>query len=240
MRKLRVAAFGLLALAAASAASAGGFSLSPLRLSIPARESSNSVVAENTGGTPIVIQVRPLQWTQRDGKDERAETRDLVVNPPIFRLAPGEQQLVRVASRLGPPASDERAYRVVFTEIPPNDAPQTQPGLRFAVAMDIPVFIEPVTPTVPQPAQWRAERTADGLRVRVDNPGHAHYRINDVQFGTADGKVLHKLPFVVVLPYAWLAWDIQVPTRGVSSIRLSADGSDNRKVTVDIPLAAAP
>lgn len=237
MRAVHVAAFALLA--AANAAWGGGFSLSPLRLSIPPREASGSVVAENTGDTPIVIQVRALQWTQRDGKDVRAETRDLVVNPPIFKLAPGEQQLVRVASRLGPPATDERAYRAVFTEVPPRDAPQTQPGLRFAVAMDIPVFFEPVAAAAAQPVRWQAERMAGGIRVRVDNPGNAHFRITDVQF-TADGTPLHKLGFVVVLPKSWLAWDLPAPARGVTSIQLSADGSDEKKVTVDIPLPAAP
>lgn len=237
MRAMHVAAFALFV--AAGAASAGGFSLSPLRLSIPPREASGSVVAENTGDAPIVIQVRPLSWTQRDGKDVRAETRDLVVNPPIFKLAPGEQQLVRVASRLGPPAADERAYRAVFTEIPPRDAPQKQPGLRFAVAMDIPVFVEPVTPASASPVRWQAERTADGVRLRVENPGSAHFRITDVQF-SADDKPLHKLGFVVVLPKSWLAYDLPAPARAVASIRLSADGSDDKKVTVDIPLAAAP
>lgn len=237
MRAMHVVAFALLA--AAGGAWAGGFSLSPLRLSIPPREASASVVAENTGDAPIVIQVRPLSWTQADGKDVRSETRDLVVNPPIFKLAPGEQQLVRVASRLGPPAADERAYRAVFTEIPPRDAPQKQPGLRVAVAMDIPVFVEPVVPPSVQPVRWRAERTANGVRLRVDNPGSAHFRITDVQF-SADGKPLHKLGFVVVLPKSWLAYDLPAPARGVTSIQLAADGSDDKKVTVDIPLPTGP
>jgi fimbrial chaperone protein len=237
MRAMHVAAVMLLAVA--NVAWAGGFSLSPLRLSIPARESSNSVVAENSGDAPIVIQVRPLQWTQRDGKDVREETRDLVVNPPIFKLAPGEQQLVRVASRLGPPATDERAYRAVFTEIPSREAPQTQPGLRFAVAMDIPVFIESVAPASPQSIRWQLERTTEGLRLRADNPGNVHYRITDVQL-TAGGKPLHKLAFIVVLPKSWLAYDLPAPQRGITSIQLSADGSDEKKVTVDIPLPAAP
>jgi fimbrial chaperone protein len=213
MRALRVAVVGLLA--AANLAWAGGFSLSPLRLSIPARDVSGAVVAENTGNAPIVIQVRPQQWTQHDGKDVRSETRDLVVNPPIFKLGPGEQQLVRVASRLGAPASDERAYRAVFTEVPARETPQTQPGLRFAVAMDIPVFIESVAPRSPQPILWKAERTSEGVRLRADNPGTVHYRITDVQF-SVDGKALHKLGFIVILPKSWLAYDLPAPPRGAT------------------------
>jgi fimbrial chaperone protein len=226
-------------LAAASAAWAGGFSLSPLRLTIPARDASGSVVAENTGDAPIVIQVRALAWTQSDGKDARAETRDLVINPPIFKLAPGETQLVRVASRLGAPPVDERAYRAVFSEVPPRDTPVTQPGLRFAVAMDIPVFIEAAGPRSSPPIVWKAERTPSGVRLRADNPGTVHYRITDVQLA-AGAKALHQLAFIVLLPKSYLAYDLPAPPPGATSIQLTANGSDDKKVTVDIPLPAAP
>ena len=74
------------------------FGLSPLGLAIGANELSGSVVVTNTGSDEIVIQARPYAWSQ-SGKESRADTRDLIVNPPIFKLAPGEQQLVRVASR---------------------------------------------------------------------------------------------------------------------------------------------
>ena len=224
---------------AADVAWAGGFSLSPLRLTIPARDASGSVVAENTGDAPIVIQVRPLAWTQRDGKDVRAETRDLVVNPPIFKLAPGETQLVRVASRIGAPATDERAYRAVFSEVPPRDTPRLQTGLRFAVAMDIPVFVEAVAPRLSSPVAWKAERTDSGIRLRADNPGTVHYRITDVQF-SAGARALHQLGFIVLLPTSYLAYDLPAPPPGVTSIQLSANGSDDKRVTVDIALPAAP
>src|SRR5512143_133357 len=98
---------GGLLLAAANVAVAASFSIAPLGLSIPSRDSSASVVAENTGGAPLVIQVKAQAWRQDAGNDVRDDTRELIVNPPIFKLAPGEQQLVRVASRAGPPADVE-------------------------------------------------------------------------------------------------------------------------------------
>ena len=45
----------------------------------------------------------------------------MIANPPIFKLAPGEQQLVRFASRSGPPRDVEAAYRAVFSEVLPKD-----------------------------------------------------------------------------------------------------------------------
>ena len=233
-RWIRIAA-AFLALCASGFASAEGFSLSPLRVTIPARETSSAVVAENTGESPIVIQVKPLAWSQRDGKDLREDTRELIVNPPIFKLAPGEQQLVRIASRMPPPRDAERSYRVVFTEVPPREALQGQTGFRVALAMDIPVIQEPVAPASPRPVVWTAERTDHGLRIKADNPGNVQYRIVDVQFAAGD-SVLRKQGFVVVLPMSWLSIDLPAPPADASVVRLAAQGSDGQQVAVDIAL----
>ena len=234
--RFRAAAAGMLMLAAASLACAEGFSLSPLRVSIGPREASSSVIAENTGDAPIVIQVRTLAWSQRDGLDQREETRDLIVNPPIFKLSPGEQQLVRIASRLAPPRDDERAYRAVFTEVPPRESLQGQAGFRVALAMDIPVFIESVAAAAPRAMVWRAERTSMGIRIRAENPGNVHFRIVDVQF-VAEGTPFHKQAFVVVLPRSWREFDLPAPPPAAKSLQISADGSDGQKVVIDLPLA---
>ena len=234
MKWPNVAAAGL-AMVMAGLVFAEGFSLSPLKVTISPREPSSSVVVENTGEGPLVIQVRPLAWSQRDGKDVREETRDLIVNPPIFKLARGEQQLVRFASRLPPPREDERTFRAVFTEVPPREAPQGHTGFRIALAMDIPVIFEPVAAAVSRPATWSAERTEKGLRLRAENPGNGLYRINDVQFSAA-GSALHRQGFVAVLPRSWLAIELPAPPAGTSAIQLTAHGSDNQPVAVAIPL----
>src|SRR5512144_1571708 len=110
-----VATLAFFMLAACGDAAAGGVTLTP-------RESSAAVNVENTGDSTVVIQVRVQAWLQRDGKDVREDTREVIVNPPIFKLARGEQQLVRFAPRAAPPRDTERAYRVVFQEVPPRDS----------------------------------------------------------------------------------------------------------------------
>lgn len=229
----------MLLLAVANLAAAGGFSLSPVGLSIPKGDSSGSVVAENTSDAPIVIQVRAHAWRQAGGKDVRDDTRDLIVNPPIFKLAPGEQQLVRIASRVGPAPDVERAYRVVFSEVAPKDAPQTQAGFRFTLAMDIPLYIEPAVAAVAAPIRWRAERTATGLRLVVENAGNVHYRIVEAVVAVA-GKVLAKPGAIVVLPKSTMVYDLPAVASGTAAIHLSAEDGASQPVSVDIPLPPTP
>lgn len=84
-----VVALAMAFLLSAQIAAASSFGLAPLGLSISSRESSGSIVAQNNGDDTIVLQVKTLRWTQREGKDVREETRDLLANPPIFKLGPG-------------------------------------------------------------------------------------------------------------------------------------------------------
>jgi fimbrial chaperone protein len=238
MRPLAVAAMAWL-VAVADVAAAATFSIAPLGLSISPREAAGSVVAINAGDAPVVLQVTPLAWSQRDGKDVRDETRDLIVNPPIFKLGPGEQQLVRFASRTGPPRDAEAAYRAVFTEVLPKDAPAGPSGFRISLGMDIPVYVEPVAALAPAPIAWRAERTATGARVVAENPGNVHFRITDARF-TVDGAEVHSQGIVALLPKSWLAFELKAPPRAAGVIHLTAQDSANKPVSVDIPLAPAP
>jgi fimbrial chaperone protein len=241
---------GLMIVSAASAsvAFAGSFGISPVGLSLPANRSASSVTIENTGDAPIVIQGQALAWTQDAGKNLRTESRALILNPPLFRLAPGEKQLVRVASRSGPPRETEAAYRVVFTEILPEEAPN-QKGLSFriALAQDIPVFIEPVLPGKNRDVRWEARQSAAGYRITVINNGERHYRLTNVRLSVAEQPTV-QVGVVVALAQSSFAIDVPAshPARATSSIRLlgqleSSEARDvDSQITIEIPLRAAP
>ena len=118
----------LIMLATAVEAAASGFGLAPTGLTIAPNAVSGSVVVTNTGSDELVIQARPYAWSQ-NRSDVRDETRDLVINPPIFTLAAGEQQLVRVAPRGAPLHDVERdlnqahARAVIANKIAGNQTP---------------------------------------------------------------------------------------------------------------------
>jgi fimbrial chaperone protein len=223
-------ALAVVLLAAASQASAASFGLAPLGLTIAPREQSGSVVVTNTGTDEIVMQVRPYTWTQ-NGQESRTETRELVLNPPIFKLPAGEQQLVRIATRVAPPNEVERAYRLVFGEVP-LASEAAGGGFRIRVAMDIPLYIEPVTPTTAQ-LSWNLESTAAGGRLIVVNHGGRHYRLREVrvQQGT---EVIHTLPRIVVLAKSTLAIELPEAAKELRLLRLIGQDDADQPISIDI------
>ncbi|MDN3919701.1 fimbrial biogenesis chaperone [Roseateles violae] len=230
----------LLAGAPAADALAGGFSVSPIGLSLDSRDASASVRVLNTSDETIVVQSKALKWSQAQGRDSTVETRELLVNPPIFRLAPGEEQLVRVAPRNSTRGPIEDAYRLLIREVPPKEEPASGRGaFRIAVAHNMPVYIRPPTPDPNPAANWRAERTAEGVRLIGENGGTSRYRIQDVEFSVGDARL--QRTFLVVLAQSRLELDLALrPDPASRSLQIRAQDEAGRPVSIDVPLEERP
>lgn len=229
-------ALALTLFAVTSQVTAASFGLAPIGITIAPREQSGSVVVTNTGADDVVIQVRPYAWTQ-NGQESRTETRELVLNPPIFKLAAGAQQLVRVASRVAAPQEVERAYRLVFSEVPAAAQEVEATGFRIRVAMDIPLYVEPVTLSSVQLA-WRLERSADGSRLVVTNSGGRHFRLRDVRVHER-AEAIHTIPRIVVLAKSTLAIDLPETAKNAQVLRLIGQDDADQPVSIDISAARA-
>lgn len=222
--------------AVASHAIAASFGLAPIGVTIGAGEQSGSVVVTNTGTDEVVIQVRPYAWTQ-SGAELRTDTRELILNPPIFKLGAGEQQLVRVASRAARPQDVERAYRLVFGEVPTGGQAAVNPGFRIRVEMDIPLYVEPITPSSAQLA-WRFEHGANGGRLIVTNSGGRHFRLREVQLHDGS-RPIHTIPRIVVLAKSTLAVDLPDAARNAPVLRLIGQDDADQPVSIDVSAARA-
>lgn len=211
-------------------AAAASFGVSPIGLTIPPTENSGSVVVTNTGPDAVVIQARAFAWTQ-SAEDLRSETRDLIINPPMFKLAPGEAQLVRVASRRAAPEETELAFRLAFSEVPLlGSAPA--PGLRITVSLDVPLYIAPRKAGSPAVA-WRFESAAGKPRVLGENSGDRHLRLRDVKIMDGD-RELASVPRLVVLARSSFAVSLNASPGKSQSLRLTGQDDDNQPVDVDI------
>ncbi|MGH8519634.1 MAG: fimbrial biogenesis chaperone, partial [Panacagrimonas sp.] len=105
---------------------AGGFTVSPIRLEMQAGARAVSLQLGNGAERTKTVQVEAVRWTQVDGQDRYEPAPELVVNPPLFRIAPGARQIVRAGFRGGAPAAEvERAYRLYLQELPDGDEPPT-------------------------------------------------------------------------------------------------------------------
>ncbi len=175
----RLATLALAALAAAAwlpSATAGTFSISPLRVDLARNTPTAALTVRNDGDAEVVVQAEVLLWSQADGQEVLDPTRDLIASPAVFTLPAKGTQLVRVALRRDPDARRELSYRLVVQEVPPAPEPGFM-GLQVALRMSLPVFVAATAPT-PAGLEWTATRDADGsLAVTARNPGDTHARV---------------------------------------------------------------
>lgn len=179
----------VLALAAALAAHAGSFSANPVRLTLPADATSTSLLLENQGDQPVLVQAEVMAWSQQDGNDVLTPSQDLVVSPPIFKVAPGAAQTVRVGLLRPADPTGELTYRLFLQEVaqPP---PPGQQGVSVALQLGLPVFVLPRGRAAPH-LVWRAAQTAEGqVRLSLANAGNAHVQAIDCKLYTQDGTLI--------------------------------------------------
>lgn len=204
---------GLAALFALSSAGAGTFTISPLRVDFTGATGTAALTVRNEEATPVVVQAEGLAWSQDGGQETFQPTRDLLVSPAVFTLAPGGSQLVRVALRRGPDATRELSYRMVLQEVPQAASPEFT-GLQVALRLSIPVFVAPRAQSAPDLA-WTARPGADGrMTLAVRNDGNVNARVQRFALKSADGaSTLFEQPgLTYVLAGASRQWLIDLPT----------------------------
>ncbi len=215
-------------------AHAGSFGVDPVRLTLMAGATSTSLLLENKGDEPVLVQAELMAWSQEDGKDVLTPSQDLVVSPPIFKVAPGAAQTVRVG--LLRPADPERelTYRLFLQEVPPPPPPG-QVGVTVALRLGLPVFVLPRGRALPL-LSWRATHAAEGqIELSLSNSGNAHVQAIDCKLYRLDGTLIaeHVLA-TYVLPGQARSWKIKPsqPWR-TEKLKLTAR-TDRGDVTAEI------
>ncbi len=166
-------------LCAAGAASAGSFSIDPVRIQLSEAKPSAVMRVENRGDASITVQLQSMSWSQAGNQDQLAVSRELLATPQIFRLRPGQVQVVRIALLGTVDATRERAYRLLLDEIPPPPAAEFR-GLQMALRISMPVFVQARAPAAASLAATVVER--DGQRqLQLTNRGHAHLQLTGLQ-----------------------------------------------------------
>lgn len=183
---LVLAFFGL----GCDAAHAGALQVSPLGVRLTDQQPIATLRVRNVDAREVIIQADVFTWTQPDGNDLYAATDEVVVIPPIFSLAPGAQQLLRVGLPEPVPSSGvERAFRVFLRELRPVEA-QSDGQLNLALRIGLPIFVLP-------PGDARAGELVWGLVanegspsvLRVRNRSAEHIKITAVRFLTEQGSL---------------------------------------------------
>lgn len=179
----------LLLVAAWLPAAAATFSVSPIRVELDAQHRSAILTFNNSGQTPLRMQVRPMLWSmQPDGQWKLTPSDDLIVTPELLEVAPGKNVQLRVGSLLEAGAT-EASYRLLINELPniSDKASAAQPEIKVLTQVSLPVFVEPANP-VPTPVLRSATLQKSLLELGLGNSGNQRLDAQNVTVELRDAK----------------------------------------------------
>jgi len=157
---------------------AAAFSVAPVRVNLDEAANSATVEFGNTGTEITSMQVEVMKWSQtEDGVDVYEPSEDLIAVPPIFRVEPGEKQIVRIGL-FGRSAPAETSFRVFFSELPQEQPDRvTTPVIKMRLRIGIPVFIASLEIPDPRLEMINTARDDNKLSVTFHNPGNTHVQV---------------------------------------------------------------
>lgn len=182
----RIAA-ALLATCFAGPVFAGLFSVSPVRIYMSPRDRAVAVTITNESDEELVMQADVYEWKQKaGGEDDLTLSEDLVLSPPILKLAPRARQVVRLATLKPVQGARQATYRLIVREIPEARKEAKNVELQVALAFSMPVFITP--PAAKKDFACTASRSApEAVQVSCENTGETY--IQPREFGlVVDGR----------------------------------------------------
>ncbi len=177
----------MLCLAFNTAATAG-ISLSSTRLIFNEGKKEQSIVVRNSGGQ-ILVQ----SWLE---PEPGVKVNDLpfVVTPPLVRVAPEQQQLLRILYSGAPmPVDKESIFWLNVQEIP--QAGDSENALQFAIRQRIKVFYRPRNLAgeaiqAPLNVEWRMTRNSAGAQLHLSNTTPYYVSLVDLDLaGKAEGRI---------------------------------------------------
>ena len=172
-----------LALFGSVPASAGSLAVSPLRITLSGAAGISSVTVENNGREEALVQAETFVWRQVSGEHKLSTTDDVVAVPPVFRLAPGAQQQVRIGLTRAFTEKVEQTFRLTITEVPTATVPGT---VAVAVRHSLPIFVRPSSALSSNLGAKR--RPSNGLE--ISNSGNEHVRIHRWRLSDSAGAIL--------------------------------------------------
>lgn len=201
-----------------SIAIAIGLQVSPISLTLQAKENASGLTLSNTGDDMIHAQVRVYQWTQNQTGDQLTPSRGLLASPPIVSLDSGERQLVRIIRAKAPPQGEkavEDSYRILVDEIPTKST-EPKSGLQFTLSYSLPVFVQPAGAITTYPKlQWHYSLLPDNkhIKLSVSNSGDGHAKLSGLSLIDATGNSTDIRSGLLgyVLPSATMHWTLKIP-----------------------------
>ena len=168
---LTTGVIGLLLTYFVTAAGAGVFSVTPVRIYMTPKDRAIAVTITNEGDEELVMQADLFLWKQKPGgQEDLTLTEDMFLSPPIIKLAPKSRQVVRLARLSNARPTEQLTYRMIVREIPEARPAKQDMQVQIALAFSMPVFITP--PGAKAKLDCTVERvSADTVKTTCENTG---------------------------------------------------------------------
>ncbi|MGD2139900.1 MAG: fimbria/pilus periplasmic chaperone [Burkholderiales bacterium] len=172
-------------------ASAGDFSVAPIRMFLDKERKSSVVTITNNGTEPLRFEIKPKEWTQDvGGKDVYLDTNDLLVFPRLMTLDGREDRDIRIGMKI-PPGDNEKTYRVFINELPPSTPPGTTgadaANVGFLINFAMPVFFAPINPEAALVIS-RLSLANGEVRVGLSNTGNVFQFVQEMSIAGLDAS----------------------------------------------------
>jgi fimbrial chaperone protein len=155
---------------------ASSFIASPVTFNLSPNKPMSILRLTNNGESDLRLQVHAMKWGTDGYNETQVDTDDIILNPPVFMLKPGQQQFMRFGLRSVVPPGKEQSYRLIVDEIPDETSVGKSVGIRTALRVSIPVFIDPVQKDAR--VTWHLIRKENRYVLVCDNSGNTHLKIN--------------------------------------------------------------
>lgn len=212
------AALLALAFLCAMPARAGSFGVAPMRVDLGPGATSATITVTNDGDQALSFQATLSAWRQGpDGKDEYADSKDLIFFPQMFSVEPHDKRILRVGVK-GPPPQSEKAYRLYIAELaaPTGAKPAGPAQVRVMLRFGIPVFVAPAAPKRDL-AMDEPQVAAGKVLVTIRNRGNQGTKFDTLAV-MRDKQVLAETNGWHVLPGAARTFEIAIdPARCAAS-----------------------
>lgn len=162
---------------------ASGITLGATRIIYPADASQATISLKNDSKTATYL---IQSWIATpDGN----KTRDLIVTPPLYTSAPGNENMLRIMATEMRPAKDKETLYYFHAKAIPSVAKKGQEenskGVVIATVAQIKLFVRPAGL---KPARAEAEKmlafSRQGAQLRIHNPSPYYLTLTGIRAGT--------------------------------------------------------
>lgn len=203
---------------ASVAPAATSLQVSPVMIDLTDPVGAGLITLRNEGTAMTTVQMRIFEWDQKNGSDIYQPTKDVVASPPMTKLAPGEQQTIRVV-RTGKQKNVQSSYRLFVDEIP-QKALKNQNGVNLLLRQSIPVFFSAASIRSAK-LTWLASIKGAKLTLTAKNTGDDRQRLSQLLIKSPNGTVVARINGLAgyVLGGSTKSWEFDLSAKAAKAGR---------------------